>query len=147
MIIDPEHKIYNCQTCALRAYCKLAETGQETDGCGYWTDELITCDFCGQPILKPILFYKEYILCQHCFHKLDTCNNCQNSSQCAFMEDRTLPKQIKETSRQGNMVMQTMVKNPALIEKTCKQGCACWDGEDCYRDYIDYCDNIKRNID
>ena len=55
---------------------------------------------------------------------------CKEAHICDFeTNSSSLPKQVQQTSRQGNMVMQTVVKNPERIRITCEKGCKCWSDE------------------
>lgn len=88
--------------------------------------ENILCDFCGQP--ATIIDAETFTLfCDRCFSVTKTCGACIKSIQCDFETNPSpLPKQVQKTIRQGNMVMQTVVKNPDRVAITCKNGCPCF---------------------
>lgn len=90
--------------------------------------ENILCDFCGQP--ATIIDAETFTLfCDRCFSVTKTCGACIKSTQCDFETNPSpLPKQVQKTVRQGNMTMQTVVKNPARIQLCCT-GCDCFDIE------------------
>ena len=134
-----------CATCAFKhpqtSVCQL--TGQQVsneDFCSKHEEFLHVCELCHKPAL-PILLYPweggiTNFLCQDCFRSFSTCRMCASGKHCAFEADTTLPKQVMQTIRQGNMVMQTQVRNPELVNKTCKAGCKCYDnaGQYCRRE-------------
>ena len=131
-----------CATCAIRhpqtQACQL--TGQpkrDDDFCSNHKETLDRCDVCHDLALPLLCFPAEggyHFLCKSCFEAFSTCRFC------AFEADTTLPKQVMQTVRQGNMVMQTQVRNPELVNKTCKAGCKCYDqaGQYCRRE-DNYC--------
>lgn len=101
----------------------------------------LICSLCGRPCLKDaIISAKEvegpdsnpayYIICPNCFTQVNTCNLCTYRGECDFETNPSpLPKQIQQTIRQGQMVMQTIVKNPDRIRETCQKSCKCWSDE------------------
>jgi hypothetical protein len=133
-----------CATCAIRhpqtSVCQL--TGQQVsneDFCSKHAETIETCELCHKPTLQTLCFPAEggyHFLCQDCFRLLSTCRMCASGKYCAFEADTTLPKQVMQTVRQGHMVMQTQVRNPELVNKTCKAGCKCYDnaGQYCRRE-------------
>ncbi len=73
---------------------------------------------------------KNELLCEQCYSVLDTCQSCGAAQSCAFETDpSSLPKVVMRQVRQGNMVMQTQVRNPDREEITCKKGCKCYNEE------------------
>ena len=51
---------------------------------------------------------------------------CLKSVNCEFEQNPDpMPKQIQQTIRQGNMMAQTVVKNPERINAFCAH-CPCW---------------------
>lgn len=92
-----------------------------------------TCIHCGRPCPQDAIVMAEpaaYAICRQCYTLYNTCNACTNVVTCAFnTHPSPLPKQIQQTIRQGNMTMQSFVKNPERIDITCKIGCHCWSDE------------------
>ena len=133
-----------CATCAIRhpqtLVCQLTnQPKKDDDFCSNHQEELDRCDLCHDLAIPLLCFPTEgryYFLCQSCFRSLSTCRMCASGKHCAFEADTTLPKQVMQTVRQGNMVMQTQVRNPELVNKTCKAGCKCYDnaGQYCRRE-------------
>ena len=91
--------------------------------------EYTPCNFCGQPA-KIVDGESMICLCHRCYSLLNTCNACINGAKCDFETNPSpLPKQVQQTVRQGNMTMQTVVRNPARTDITCKAGCPCFSEE------------------
>lgn len=95
------------------------------------------CGFCGS--LMPgkgevvIMEDGETILsCAQCAERIGTCATCVQAHICEFETSNIqIPKQIQKVVRQGNMQMQTIVRNPEREKETCMKGCPCWDEENC----------------
>ena len=69
---------------------------------------------------------KAKILCANCYASYSSCGKCQYNAFCAFQSySGPEPKIINQTIRKGNMVMQTQITNPKVIEKTCGD-CLCY---------------------
>ena len=85
---------------------------------------------------------KAKALCLSCLASYNTCAKCKNNITCAFQSySGPEPKIINQTIRQGNMVMQTQVPNPAIVEKTCGI-CLCrYEDLGCMRQQ-GYCGNL-----
>ena len=97
--------------------------------------ELTTCCICGEPVLNINLLLDVQedgtIRYMHtaCGHSLNTCGACQYRSNCEFETNPDpMPKVVMQTIRQGNMVMQTQIRNPDRIRKFCHE-CPCFDPE------------------
>lgn len=91
--------------------------------------ENILCDFCGQSATIIDANDEEHTVffCDRCFSVTKTCGACIKSTQCDFETNPSpLPKQVQKTVRQGNMVMQTVIKNEERIRETCRKNCACF---------------------
>lgn len=91
------------------------------------------CEFCGREVPSNQIVVdvdsteRVHLVCTECIQYWDTCPTCVNGMHCAFDEDQSgIPKAVMKTVQQGNMVMQAQVRNPELIEKTCKT-CPCFD--------------------
>lgn len=90
----------------------------------------IPCDYCGNPASSIINEDNLKCMCAQCFSMTKTCAMCVEGGKCAFETDPSpLPKQVQKTIRQGNMVLQTVVKNPDRIRETCQFGCICFHEE------------------
>ena len=69
------------------------------------------------------------VLHRECAKKLGTCQTCVLANACEFdTNPDPMPKVVMQTVRQGNMVMQTQVRNPDRIRKFCHE-CSCFDPE------------------
>lgn len=145
-----------CQTCELRHreqnVCRL--TGflidPEKDFCSKHADEIIPCDICGQPLLGST--YVEYDgegnllqYCKRCHQLFNTCQLCEHAIVCEFETNLDpMPKVVMKTVRQGNMMMQTQVKNEERVRKFCPT-CACYDeNHGCMKEFNTGC--YKQNI-
>lgn len=122
---------------------KMAETEL---GCPKFTGEIKPCDICGQPIVGKVdLAYigidddiKWYELCPQCSEHWGRCLTCKSITQCDFETNPVnIPKQVQQQIRQGNMVIQTVVRNPEREKETCAKNCECWNAElgVCWRQY------------
>jgi hypothetical protein len=76
---------------------------------------------------------KGYItVCANCLPILGTCGACEKVRECLFETSSVPePKVIVKTIQNGNMQMQTQIKNPDRIAKTCVN-CICWNKEENY---------------
>lgn len=113
--------------------------------CNSFSDTKYICKVCHNPI-----FHKQMIIddkgntyCDKCFAKLGTCANCEQNVNCAFNDSPDTPKMIQKREIVGNMQAVTNVRNPDIVEKTCKKGCSCFNEENgCMRDF-NCCDKLK----
>lgn len=86
------------------------------------------CNYCGQ---MPITVLNEdgTGACARCASLFGTCSMCLNSINCEFETNPSpLPKQVMQTIRQGNMVVQTVVPNPERIKAFCTS-CHCYNAD------------------
>lgn len=100
----------------------------------------MTCKYCGQEHVA-IVNEDGTGMCNKCFSIAGTCYLCEQGTQCDFETNPiNLPKQEQKTIRQGNMVMQTVVKNEARI-KACCLPCICFNKENqiCNKEYGTCC--------
>ena len=147
------------RTCNECVYCGgtiCAVTQQPTtpnnNACASFSNVPYECAICHRPIFHKDVIYDSktnQIVCHTCCDRLSSCNNCDNGRTCLFESSPSkTPKQIQKQFRQGNMIGQTVIKNPDRIEETCKKDCPCWDSinECCNRTLLHYCDNIKETI-
>ena len=140
-----------CENCALYRQNICALNGQQRnkdDYCPDFKKYLNICDCCGKEHLQSYLCSwnnENYItLCGTCFQAASTCDLCVNESTCAFEQDPSpIPKQIMKNIRQGNMMMQTSVKNPERVDKFCTN-CHCFNVEEntCNKEF-GHCGNQK----
>mgnify|MGYP007025963590 CR=1 FL=1 len=146
------------RTCNECVYCRGTACGisgqptsSETFACSQFSNQRYDCDICHRQILHSEVIYDSKtnkIVCSNCCDRLSSCDNCNHGHICLFETDpSTLPKQVQKQFRQGNMIGQTIVKNPDRIAITCKKGCPCWNAEteDCNKP-LHYCSNIQEVI-
>lgn len=142
-----------CETCALAKNSICLRTNMEIrnpaeEFCSHYTKNFEICRVCGRPLLDSSVYdpeKKEYI-CPQCFSSFyKTCIMCQNSIGCAFENDTSgIPKQIQKQIQRGPSVIVTMINNPDLVEKTCKNECSCWNPEiGCLRQITQTCGHYK----
>lgn len=89
------------------------------------------CAWCGAPQGTIVIPSDElvYTCCLNCYARLGTCAGCTHCTGCDFETNPSpLPKQIQHTMQQGNMTMQTVIKNPERVKLTCFN-CFCFDEE------------------
>ncbi len=87
----------------------------------------MTCKYCGQEP-APIINEDGTSLCALCFSLAGTCGLCEQGTFCDFETNPiNIPKQEQKTIRQGNMVMQIVVKNQNRVRETCLKNCSCYD--------------------
>ena len=87
------------------------------------------CNYCGNPASTAVDNEGRHS-CIKCLQLFNTCHMCTERQKCDFETNpSSLPKQVQKTVRQGNMVMQTVEKNPARIDISCKAGCLCFSEE------------------
>lgn len=122
----------------------------EEDGCPMFTREVLTCHYCGQPIIPSetaIFTEKEegtYVtVCDNCRLALGTCKTCDKGRSCAFEQHPSPNKYITQTVRQGNMIVQQQVRNPEICRETCTESCGCFSVEKGCLRQNNCCDNYK----
>ena len=104
-------------------------------GCPKFSTQLTTCELCKRFIIpsSTIIDATEntlHFICESCRQETGHCSTCKNAHICAFETDPSpIPKVVQKEFRQGNMISVTQVKNPERIDKTCKNGCKCFDPE------------------
>ena len=95
------------------------------------------CGFCGSLMPgKPEIVIMEdgtnLLSCPRCAERIGTCATCAQAKFCDFETNPIqIPKQVQKVVRQGNMQMQTVIRNPEREKETCMKGCPCWDEENC----------------
>lgn len=89
------------------------------------------CEICGYPMELVGSFLEQdsegewHQYCARCAELLKTCQAC--FAPCEFETNPDpMPKFVMKTVRQGNMMMQTQVKNEERVQKFCSS-CCCWD--------------------
>ena len=119
----------------------------------------LRCNYCGRPCLENAIVSANpiegaepawFVMCPQCVAQANTCVMCTQAHVCPFETDTScpLPKQVQQTIRQGNMQMQTVVKNPDRIKNTCdEKNCPCFDkvNKICYKEY-GVCKNYREII-
>lgn len=141
---------FYCKNCAYllsNGACPIAGYSPDPNQpvCNSFSDTKYICKVCHNPI-----FHKQMIIddkgntyCDKCFAKLSTCANCEQNVNCAFDASPDTPKMIQKREIVGNMQAVTNVRNPDIVEKTCKKGCSCFNEENgCMRDF-NCCDELK----
>ena len=113
----------------------LGEVDPATDYCPKFLtrdSEIGYCSICHQPVYTnngviDLLEGDNFrVLHLNCAKQLNKCQTCANLQICEFdTNPDPMPKVVMQTVRQGNMVMQTQVKNPSRIEKFC-HNCQCF---------------------
>lgn len=144
-----------CKECAYFDDMRCKISGQpaisHNVACASFSSQRYECDICHRQIHHTEVIYdskSNKIICSDCGNRLSTCDNCHNGNICLFETDPSpLPKQIQKQIRQGNMIGQTIIKNPDRILITCKKGCPCWntETESCNKQ-LRYCANIQEVI-
>lgn len=144
-----------CQTCRFAALtqhqCKLTNISiTDKDYCSKHSAELINCELCNNLMLPNAAFivptngaYRT--LCGKCAANLTHCVYCRQNNLCEFETNAdSSPKVILQEQRQGNMVMQTQIKNPERVKKFC-YSCSCWNTEEevCFKEYGIGCINHR----
>lgn len=144
-----------CKECAYFDDMRCKISGQpaisHNVACASFSNQRYECDICHRQIHHTEVIYdskSNKIVCLDCCNRLSTCDNCHNGNICLFETDPSpLPKQIQKQYRQGNMIGQTIIKNPDRILITCKKGCPCWDAEtESCNKQLRYCANIQEVI-
>lgn len=116
---------------------------------GIYNSEIYTCDICGKPLypnntILTATADNEWVRIHYaCYDqyigKCATCSACQ----CKLDQDHTAPKYIMSPVRRGNMIIQTQILNPLLVDKYCRAGCLCWNQTSCVRQTGLGCQNYK----
>lgn len=144
-----------CKECAYFDDMRCKISGQpaisHNIACASFSSQHYECDICHRQIHHTEVIYdnkSNKIVCSDCCNRLSTCDNCHNGNICLFETDPSpLPKQIQKQIRQGNMIGQTIIKNPDRTLITCKKGCPCWDAEtESCNKQLRYCANIQEVI-
>lgn len=95
-----------------------------------------TCGFCGNlmPGKGEVVIMEDgstVLSCGNCAERIGTCATCAQARACDFETNPIqIPKQVQKVIRQGNMQVQTVIRNPEREKETCMKGCPCWDSEE-----------------
>lgn len=144
-----------CKECAYFDDMRCKISGQpaisHNIACASFSSKRYECDICHRQIHHTEVIYDSKtnkIVCSDCCNRLSSCDNCHNGHLCLFETDPSpLPKQVQKQIRQGNMIGQTIIKNPDRVRKTCMKGCLCWDAEtESCNKQLHYCANIQEVI-
>lgn len=107
------------------------------DYCSHLDTEPKICFVCNRVSPNPLIdsATNNYI-CPECLRNASTCSLCKSGQTCSFETDPSpLPKVVMQQVRQGNMMMQTQVRNPERVKITCANGCPCFQESECMRQY------------
>lgn len=147
-----------CNTCILsdknKKICQIngIRINLEEDFCSHHSTELEKCEICGQFMLPQGIWFEQdeengiwHKFCGNCNKLLNTCQACDKFNICPFETDPDpMPKVVVKTIRQGNMTMQTQVKNEERIKKFC-HSCNCWNEEcGCMKTFNIGCDKKSK---
>lgn len=144
-----------CKECAYFDDMRCKISGQpaisHNIACASFSSKRYECDICHRQIHHTEVIYdskSNKIVCSDCCNRLSTCDNCHNGNICLFETDPSpLPKQIQKQIRQGNMIGQTIIKNPERVRQICEVKCPCWDTEtESCNKQLRYCANIQEVI-
>lgn len=126
----------------------LNQPRQKRDFCSFHTTDPKVCATCGKFILGNYNYNEvngQYIMvCEACQQALSTCAGCKTGNVCSFESDPSpLPKMIQQNMRQGNMIIQTTVRNPERVRLLCEK-CPCFnhEGSFCNREF-NTCGNLQ----
>lgn len=124
-----------CRNCGLLHkpdnVCLLTKQQKDpsADFCSSYRQNLTTCEICRNATLEP-----QYVpdadqwhtLCANCADRLTSCAFCSFGKDCKFENDPDpMPKIVVQQTRTPMGIAQTQVKNPARVDKFCKN-CRCW---------------------
>lgn len=151
-------KIKYCKTCGFldptRPVCLLR--GEQVDATADFCSKhqvpipLGKCAICKQEVYDTncVMDAEEPYRIYHftCAKALNTCSTCALAQTCEFHNNPDpMPKVVMQTSRQGNMVMQQQVQNPARVEKFC-HSCSCFDSENGCLKQFNCCGNWNERV-
>ena len=115
----------------------------QKDTCPLGSSTVYVCARCSHITDDPIFdaYTGGKVICGNCLAELRTCASCVSSAYCDFESNASsLPKAVVQNIRQGNMVIQTQVRNPERVKITCANGCKCFHEGECMRQH-NYCDS------
>lgn len=101
----------------------------------YIGHESPVCGFCGALMsgLPEVIVMGDgttVLSCHNCGDAIGTCATCAQKTLCDFETNPIqIPKQVQEVIQQGNVRIQTMVRNLEREKETCMKNCPCWDNE------------------
>lgn len=112
--------------------------------CSNYRSKVYKCGRCGTLLLNEIIDIANpenpHFLCDKCAPLLNTCVACKHSRKCAFDDDPSPNKIVQQQIQHGMMTQIIQIRNPEIVEKTCKAGCPCYDPEnECMRQF-NYCE-------
>lgn len=126
-----------CGTCAIfdkiKSVCGLngRPVSKTADFCSKHTNELLICDICHLPMLPTGCYIEDanHIYCEKCNQYINSCQVCDKFQTCPFETDpNPLPKVVVKIIQNGNMKMQTQVRNEEREKLFCHT-CGCWNEE------------------
>ena len=142
----------SCATCIYveRASCECArlqtKVDLQADICPFYSNVPYICAVCNRIGSAEDIFIDSKTnkyLCGDCLAAASTCKLCANATSCDFESNPSpLPKVVMQNIRQGNMMIQTQVRNPERVKITCANGCICYQNSVCMRQ-MGSCGNHK----
>ena len=133
------------ETCNTCGYCDKnkqiclfynIQVNIDKDFCSKHIAEPIRCEICQSLMTTKGSFLEQdnednwHMYCGRCKTLLSTCQTCKKVAVCPFETDpNPMPKVVMKTVQNGNMIMQTQVRNEERIKLFCLS-CDCWDSEE-----------------
>lgn len=110
-----------------------------TEYCSKHQSSVEKCEICGKMLVRQgVIIEGPHLICDSCNENIGHCATCTYGHNCQFNADPTPGPQkfIQQQIRQGNTIISQTVRNPAIVEKTCKK-CKCYDSQNnqCFRDF------------
>ncbi len=135
----------SCNSCQLldqntRDKCLLTgfKVNPSEEYCSKHSSSISQCEICGKILIRQgVVIEGPHLLCDTCNQQVNHCNTCGHAAHCIFNEDSTPPQQkfVQQQVRQGNTIITQQVRNPAIVDKTCRKGCKCFNSQfGCMRD-------------
>jgi len=141
----------NCDNCGFfeKGFCLLDRSqkrGPLDTVCENYHNSVPRCDMCGLLTMQGILTETEegwLLICENCYSSFGTCVTCTQA--CGVQNDTSgISKSILQQMQQGNMIIQTTVMNPELVNKYCPS-CRCYIDNQCHRQYQN-CKNYNSRV-
>lgn len=137
------NEMKSCATCiySVRASSQCAKlqinVDLQRDTCPFYSNVPKICSICHRTFADLFIDSKDNAyLCAECLKMISSCELCINGGTCSFESDPSpLLKVVMRNVRQGNMTIQTQVRNPERVKITCANGCPCYQNSECMRQY------------
>ena len=109
------------------SFCRQLNIVTKAQDCPIHSTKWGVCEKCGRLLLRSqgVVSENGEFRCEACSQS--TCRNCVHSN-CAFIEDKSLPDYVMQISQQGPVTVQKQVLNPEKLAKHCKN-CHCFSDE------------------